>query len=550
MAKNTLLSDLAARINSGLTRTSIKTAVDWAEQYRVIKGEKWSFKEFPWLIEPHLSEATETVVKKGAQLGFTETLLNLVFFYIDIRNKDCLYVLPNKNPDASDFSNGRFAPALEESKHLRNLFTNTDNIGHKRAGSANLYVRGSQSRSGLKSLPITFLVMDEVAEFNQDNIPLAKERTSGQDEEDVSIWMISTPTRAGKGISLYYEDTNQKDFFFKCPCCSKSIQLKFPESLIITAEDENDPRVRDSYYICTECKNTLPNDGKVEYLQKWEYVAKYGDRDKNGYSVSQLYSMKIAGTPANIAKKYLSSLRDPAKETEFYNSTLGQDHAVLGSSVSDEDLVKCIQNGIKNRRGVEKPSGLYTMGVDVGKKIHVHIDRYITVNSSTDLNISSKCFTQHFLTVEQFEDLDQLMLEWNIVSCVIDANPEYRKAIEFANRFPGRVKLCIFNEFVNGRSIIVPANTIDPVVQVNRTAYLDIALGRYKNGSISLPIDINQEYKDHIKEPQKIYKLDKNGNTIARYESGDRKPDHYAFSRCYSEIALGVLKGLGSNIDM
>ena len=92
----------------------------------------------PWLKDMHNSEAELNVGMKAAQVGFTETVLNVAFYNIDIKNRDVLYILPARTPDASDFSSARFDSALESSEHLEQLFSDRKNIGHKRAGSRNL----------------------------------------------------------------------------------------------------------------------------------------------------------------------------------------------------------------------------------------------------------------------------------------------------------------------------------------------------------------------------------------------------------------------------
>lgn len=265
------------RFTSGLNRFAVQKPSIWAETYRVIKTQKWSFARYPWQKEMHDTDNPKNVGQKAAQMGFTETLLNLTFYTLDVRAKDVLYVLPNKNPDAGDFSSSRLDPAREESKHINNLFTEVDNIGHKRAGIANLFIRGSNSRPGLKSIPVYFLAMDEVAEFVEENIPLAFERVSGQME--YLIWLISTPTAAGYGISKYYDDSDQKIFEFRCPACSKYIDLTFPDSLVITAEDKNDPRINDTHLICKQCKNKLPHETKQEWLSTWRWVPQYANRE-------------------------------------------------------------------------------------------------------------------------------------------------------------------------------------------------------------------------------------------------------------------------------
>ena len=225
---------LTERVATSLKRTSIISPEKWACEYRVMGKPfpgKWSFDKHPWLRGMHASKYEINVGQKAAQMGFTETVLNIVFFYIDIHQVDCLYVLPSKTPDASDFSAARFDPALELSRHLRQLFSNVKNVGHKRAGNTNLYIRGAKSRAGLKSIPVGVLVLDEKDEMKQDHIPLAKERQSGY---DINImWEISTPTIDNFGINEAFRHSTQSDFNFNCPSCNRYIALTWPDNIKI-----------------------------------------------------------------------------------------------------------------------------------------------------------------------------------------------------------------------------------------------------------------------------------------------------------------------------
>jgi hypothetical protein len=552
MAQN-LKEIMLERVVSGLRRAAVKKPSKWAELYRAMPSGRWSFKHYPWLKDMHDSEAEYNVGQKSAQMGFTETLLNLTFYAIDIRGFDCLYLMPNKNPDASDFSSGRFGPALALSPHLQNLFTDTDNVGHKRAGAANLYVRGAQSRSGLKGLPINYLMMDELAEFNKDNIPLAFARTDGQIEK--KIWMISTPTFEGHGIGIYWEKSDKRHFFFKCPSCSKHIELKFPDSVVICGVDEHDPDVQKSHLICTECKVKLPHEAKSDWLSNNLWVPELPDRDIAGFTISQLYSYTVS--PQELVKFYFQSLHNVSFEVEFYNSKLGVPHVVSGHRVTDKDIQNCIATGAHNTRSTPDPSAyrgqLMTMGVDVGpRKIHYEIAKWDVDLSKFqgDVNVCSKpTIATHGVALE-FEELDKLMQEYGILSCVIDGNPERRKAAEFAKRFFGRVRLCFFGRNIHGKTFVdskVEYNG-DPVIMVDRTTWLDQSLGRFINGTISLPRDTDLEYRVQVMEPVKTYKPDADGNPVATYISV--KDDHYAFSRCYNEMALPFVAALGTNQDM
>lgn len=544
MSKLDLKSIFLSKIATGLKHSSITTPSKWATTYRYFPDGLYSFKEFPWAREMHDSKSEKNVGQKAAQMGFTEIMLNLAFFCIDILGKDVMYVLPTKNPSASKFSSGRFDPALELSPHLRNLFSDVDNISHKRAGTANLYVVGSHSRTDLKSQPITRLIMDEVAEFVEANIPLALERVSGQKAKDRQIWMISTPTMEGFGISKYYAYSDKKIFAFPCPLCSRHIDLRYPECLKITGDSLFDPRIKDSHLVCPECKGKLDHESKSEWLAPAFWVPTVANREWSGWTVSQLYSTRTR--PCDIAESYFKAQINPADEVELYNSKLGLPYSANDARVNDEHIDKAIMHGPKKHNN-DRPelNGLITMGIDVGKWLHFEIVKYTMPRGivSADFNTHAVAQVLRFGKCKNFEELSLYMSEYRVMSCVIDAQPERRLSLTFARKHLGRVHVCFFGRGINGKSISVPKDqsNIEPVVIVDRSAWLDQALGRFINGTISLPIDTNLEYREHIKAPAKSYKKDESGNPVARYLTDENTPDHYAFARCYSEIALVFL---------
>lgn len=551
------MHDLAAifaeRVASGLRRKSLTTCSRWTESCRIMGGKDfpgpWRFTYHPWLREMHDSTAMMNVGKKSAQMGFTEAVLNRTFFKIDVERVDCLYVLPAQTPDASDFSASRFDPALEMSPYLARLFSDVKNVRHKRAGSANLYIRGSKSRSGLKSVPVGFLVLDEVDEMVQENIPLAFQRQAGQLEKEA--WCISTPTAPNMGIDRLFQTTTQEHFFIKCPCCSRITELIYPDCLEVTAEEENDDSIKNSRIFCKECKGTLAKGGgqqkaKVNWLSTGRWVKSHADRDSRGFYINQMYSPAEAGSPVDFAKAVIRARYNPADETELHNSKLGVAFSAEGAKITDEMLLKC-QGNFKMQiptRG-SKP---ITMGVDVGKWLHYWIDEWdLPLNYVNDINIESNCRTIKAAKCQQFEELDVLMREYGIRFCVIDASPEQRKALEFANRFWGYVKLCYYRRGVQGKQIQVPAESNgEPLITVDRTSWLDLSLGRFRSQGrmISLPIDLPLEAKIHLKSLVRVYQKDVDGNPVGRYVKDENDDDHFAHARNYSEIALPFAAGL------
>lgn len=555
-----IASALAQAIGNGLRRKSIVSCSKWAEKFRVM-GKPWpgnySFKYFPWARAMHDCEDEKWVGQKSAQVGYTEVALNRVFYTIDIKRIDCLYLLPSQQPDASNFSAGRFDPALELSPYLATLFSDTNNVGHKRAGSTNLYVRGTHSRSQLKSIPAGLIVFDELDEMVQKNLSLAEERQAGQTAPQQI--RISTPTVAGTGINLEYEDSTKEHFYFRCPNCSTSIssptgncgggkwtELIFPDCLVITADSIHDPKLNQSYLRCKECKGVLQHETKCDWLADGNWDRTTAQGRWRGFHINGLYSSAEPRRPSKIAEKVLRSETDQTIEQELYNSVLGMVHEVKGARINDDDLAKCKRDYLI--RPKITAGSLITMGVDQGHPIYYEVNQWLPIaspNPSADIHDLNRPKLLDCGTVDEFESLDELMKRWKVNGCVIDGHPEKRLALQFAYRWPGLVYLCFYTESAQGRNFSFWSG--EPSLTVDRTAWLDLSLGRIKHNLMLLPGDLPNAYGEHLKAIVRKPEKDKNGNPIARYITGDRVADHFAHTRNYTEIALEIATTINKN---
>lgn len=539
-----LAQALRERVSGGLKRKSITTCSQWAEKYRVMGKPypgAWSFLHHPWLKEMHDCTSESMCGQKSAQMGFTEVALNRSFYTIDIHGESVLYILPASTPDASDFSTSRFDPALELSNHLSKLFSDVKNIGHKRAGSANFFIRGSRSRSQLKSLPVSTIIEDELDEMVQENVALAQERTSGQVNK--SIFKLSTPTIDNYGINAEYRQSTQEHFFFKCPSCSRSVELTFPDCLVITSDDFTSTDIYGSHIICPACKNILQHEAKPSFLKSGIWVPTHANRISRGFHINQLYSCTVK--PYEIAISWRKAQLNPTDEQEFYNSKLGLTHIVEGARVTDANIDKAKRDHRNGTKG--RPGKILTLGVDVGKWLHYEIDEWIIEGNGPDVNLLSTCKTLKHGKCLNFEDLDGLMQDYGINFCCIDANPERRKALEFCQRNLGRARMVFYGNGAKGTSIGVHNDEVS--ITVDRTSWLDLALGRFKNGKILLPFDVDNEYRQHLKSLVRIYEKDSDGNPVGRYVCGN-EDDHYAHARNYSEIALSMSLDSFQNQDI
>lgn len=534
-----LKSLIAERISAGLKRKSVTSASRYACAYRVMTKDykgPWSFKYHPWLREMHDSGSELNVGQKAAQMGFTEWALNMAFYHLDIHKRDVLYVLPSES-DASDFSAGRFDPAIEASPYLKDLFCDVSNVGHKRTGQSNLYVRGSRSRSKLKSIPTGTVLFDEVDEMVQNNIPLAMERASGQLLK--SFYMISTPTIDKAGINEYFLGTTQEHFFFRCPGCSRLTELIFPECLEITAEKHDDPGIINSFLKCKDCSVKLVHELKYEWLASGIFVPTFKEQINRGFTVNQMYSSTVK--PHTLGGLYLKGQKDEADLQEFYNSKMALTHTPVDAKVDDIMIDKCTKQYLK---GNVRKTRIITMGVDVGKFLHFEIDEWALNDVRTpglDINDDAKPRLLYEGSVRSFEELDRFMRDYYIAGCVVDRHPETREARRFATRFWGRVLLCMYGRGINGKQV-QHGSEDELTITVDRTSWLDLSLGRFRYNQIDLPLDLSMEYREHIKNPVRIPVKDSDGNTVHKYVNTD--DDHFAHARNYSEIALQIAASL------
>jgi len=369
----------------------------------------------------------------------------------------------------------------------------------------------------------------------------------GQDA--AQCYLISTPSYNNVGINYFFKDSTQDHFFFRCPHCSKFIEMVFDikdekaSSLVITSDDPTSRDVLKSFYKCTECQGVLSHAEKVNYinLENCEWVGKHPDKLMRGFHVNQFNSHAKAATPYNMAITYLRSLSSPEEEQEFYNNKLGITHSVAGAQISDEQLKDCV--GTHVMEDTASQSRIVTMGIDPGAATHYYeICEFIVDGKSEirDINLMSKSRMIKCGTTHSFEEFNQLFVQYNVNYAIIDAQPQTELSKRFCQKFQGRAKMCYYTTGLTSRKDIRFSETDDEDyhVTVDRTLWLDVSLGRFKSKRCLLPRDTPIVYKDHMKTLVRAYEKDRNGNPVGRYVKGEKEADHYAHAHNYCEIAL------------
>ncbi len=557
-----LMQDLKLAIADGLQNQTLTTCLRWANKRRIMGGDfpgPYSVKYHPWIKEIINTEAPTTYVMKSAQAGATEAGICRALYSIDQLRKDVLYVLPTSR-NASDFSKARFNVALNDSPYLKSIFTDVNSVEIKAAGSNTLYIRGSRGDANLKSVPVSVLILDEVDEMSQRAISLALERLSGHIEK--TVWGISTPTIPNFGISKLYSTSTQEHFMFKCPCCNRWTELIWPDCVEIIGEGVSDVRCAESYLKCKECGGKLEHLDKPEWLSKakWNVTSKNSNPDIRGFHINQLYSYTV--NPGELVVSHFRGFGDEAANIEHWNSKLGLPFIGDGAKTTLDDIQACIGSHSKEDARPTGGDRIITMGVDVGKWNYVEITEWFFENYTNDLNVAAtaKVLYETKFHEEDFDQsLDELMRDFQIQACVIDADPYTMECRRFARRFPGFVWLSRFRRGVAGKEISVSDDDdFAPIATCDRSNWFSVALGRFrKPRRIILPRDVSAEYQAHIQAPIRTYvrvgtveekQKRQTNDLVAKYISTGA--DHFALARVYSEIALPFAASLTSGEDI
>jgi hypothetical protein len=424
----------------------------WAEQNINLEHKRFTFHRHEYLWLPYADNHPNTTFIKAAQMGLT-TLASLRAFYAAIYRffRGILYLFPSRT-DVTEFSKGRIDPLIEDNPDsLGKWVRNTDSANIKQIRNCFLYLRGMKSRVGLKSIPVDFLVLDEMDEAAPASIDMAMERMSHSEFKEVL--KLSNPTLPDYGIDKAFQETDQRYWLLKCEKCGEYTCLEdtFPKCLL-----EVGGRV---IRACQKCQGELnPSIG--------EWVAKYpGVTDKRGYHYSQLFSHYV--DPADI----LHQFRTTSNLTEFYNLKLGMAYVEATNRLTVQEVL-----GLCGDEGnASSDPGPCTMGVDQGRFLHVVIGKREWHKPGKIMHIGE---------YQAWEELDRLMKVFNINRCVVDAMPETRNARAFAERHRGKVFLSYYSEHQKSG---YQWRDDDLTVSCNRTESMDASHVEIQHGRVSLP---------------------------------------------------------------
>lgn len=504
------------------------------DNWRVSSGEfvgaRYSFEHYPFLIDVAKDSSPKMVAMKCAQLGFTELMIARLFATADLLKGNLMYVLPTDDL-ATTISRARLKNAHAINPYLEKSLTGFDTLRQFKFKDSFIYIRGSQTqiRDGreyqrqLISIDASKLFGDEMDEWNQGVAGKLISRIGAS--LDPYEAYFTTPRIPDGEMAKQFANSDQKYWAIKCSHCN---HWNVPLTLWDNVENFEYPD-QEHTFICSKCKGTL--DRLESDSKKAQWVAKNPTNGRwSGYQFTKLFFR-----PANI-DNIVDRFNDPETQTECYNDDLGLPHQEKEFSVDDK-LIK--RNSAPDKQTFDEfkdNAVALTIGVDIGKVMHANVRGIV----------GDKQIINDFIRFGDHEELKSYIMENNIRTGVIDAQPDFRASYAFCEEMShwGDFRVAYYDTWnIPGKEkwLVKEDSSSEFIITISRNYAMSKVMFELVSGELILPNDAEYmedgEVKTHLKAPKRISKRDtRTGQTVMHFPP-TRTPDHFYHSLVYSRCA-------------
>lgn len=325
-----------------------RTVTEWADDKRMLPSKgaaepgKYRSSRTPYMREPMdcmsvLSPVQEVVIMAGAQLGKSESLNNLVGYVIDEAPGPMLLVQPTVD-NAKRYSKQRISPMILETPSLAaKVVENKSREGgntmlEKEFPGGILILGGANSAAGLRSMPIRFLLADEISNWpadvdgEGDPLKLAEARTNTFGRKR-KIMKTSTPSvKDSCRVEAELKKTDWRQYAVPCPHCDHMHVLEW-RNFVIPKTDDGVHLYRKAYMVCPECGGVIEERHKTDMLNGGEWRPRHPEKvepTRRGYQISGLYSPIGWKSWADVAKEWIEAQGDPKALQAFVNNVLAE----------------------------------------------------------------------------------------------------------------------------------------------------------------------------------------------------------------------------------
>lgn len=499
----------------------------------------------------------------GAQLGKTETELNMIGYALDQTQSPVMMVYPT-DAIAKFASDKRVQPMIKSVKSISDNFDENSKLLELDFNNGNYMVLvGANSPSSLSSRSIKYLFFDEIDKYpafsgkEADPIKLAKERT--KTFVDKKIVMVSTPTVESGNIWQALMNANERrQYYVPCPHCGVSQTLKFKQIKWPDEHNDNADMIRDTaYYECEHCGEHIYDKHKMEMLRHGEWRAANKPQSKVrsiSYHLSSIYSPWV--TFGDVAYEFKNSKDTPASLMNFINSWLAEPWR---SAKTKSTQALHFTESTYDRGVVPDKATLLIASVDV------QLDHFWWEVRAYAPGVKS--YLVDYGQASTWDDLEEIIVNREypteygeprqVMKAGIDSGFRTDEVYQFCARFP---EICIPLKGSSNHKTLTAPYSMSSVEKgvigglklyvLNTDYWKDFIFARMVRsadevGTIHLFKDCPQEYTDHLRseEKQEIRNV-KTGEVTVQWKPLTGHPTNHLLDTCTYNAAVADIAGV------
>ena len=464
-------------------------------------GSPINFTNHRFLLEPYLDITPQQAIIKCSQIGWSTLAIIRSFHLAKFAKANIIHTFPTRRIE-KDLVAPKVDPLIMQNPVIKDMVSE-DSRNLKKVGDRFIYYRGAYDQTDAISISAHILIADEFDRSNQKILKTYRSRLDDAKRERPELgweWQFSNPSIPGNGVDVWWQKSDMKHWFVKCPHCNYDWYLKFPDNINFDTKER----------VCAKCHKPLsPQD-----LINGRWVKKHNDRRVSGYWLSQMF------VPWITAEKIIDD--SEGDQEIFHNFTLGLPYVSKDSTVSREAILKCLSPGFNPRTGV-------AIGVDNGVEKH-----YVIGNRHGIFEVGK---------TKDWEDIERMRSRYGAIM-VIDALPYPNTPSQLATKYPGKVFLHYFQQDKKNLGIIRWENK---VVKSDRTKMIDAVVAEINSQDITYNLTQTQ-LEDYIHHWEQIYRVIEKtpmGTMKPKWSTIEGRDDHYVFAHLLFRMALEKTMSFG-----
>lgn len=347
------------------------------------------------------------VMLKAPQIGATVTELIKTFWCAKNKGWDIIYTLPTQG-DVQDMAGGKINRIIAQNPVFLEWVKDHDTIEQKAIGKSIIYYRGTFTTKQAMMVSSDLNVHDEVDASNAEVIQQYETRL--QAKADGRRWYFSHPSLGGFGVDKYWQLSDKKEWFIRCPHCKKEQYLTWPDNIDSSKRQ----------YVCQFCRKNLTD--KSRKCGEWKTTS---TGIFSGYHISQLMC------PWITAEKILQDFETKDKQY-FWNYVLGLPYISSENKISASTVLMNCTDAVNDQ------TDRIIIGCDTQQKTI-----YYTIGNKQGIFYYGRT-KEVSETYDPYDELEKFLKRWPSSFIVADQGGDLIGIRKLQAKYPGRVFLCTY----------------------------------------------------------------------------------------------------------